>query len=49
MEEIELYLDDAKDTMEGAIKHLLLNWAKYAPEKHLLKCWKVFRLNITAQ
>jgi len=28
MEEIELYLDDAKDTMEGAIKHLLIELGK---------------------
>ena len=28
MEEIELYLDDAKDTMEGAIKHLIIELGK---------------------
>ncbi|OJV13275.1 MAG: ribosome recycling factor [Dyadobacter sp. 50-39] len=28
MEEIELYLDDAKDTMDGAIKHLLIELGK---------------------
>lgn len=28
MEEIELYLEDAKDTMEGAIKHLLIELGK---------------------
>jgi ribosome recycling factor len=28
MEEIELYLDDAKDTMEGAIKHLVIELGK---------------------
>ena len=28
MEEIELYLDDAKETMEGAIKHLIIELGK---------------------
>ncbi|GLU53252.1 ribosome recycling factor [Dyadobacter frigoris] len=28
MEEIELYLDDAKDTMEGAVKHLIIELGK---------------------
>lgn len=28
MEEIELYLDDAKDTMDGAIKHLIIELGK---------------------
>jgi ribosome recycling factor len=28
MEEIELYLDDAKDTMDGAIKHLVIELGK---------------------
>jgi ribosome recycling factor len=28
MEEIELYLEDAKDTMEGAIKHLIIELGK---------------------
>ena len=28
MEEIELYLDDAKDSMEGAIKHLIIELGK---------------------
>jgi ribosome recycling factor len=28
MEEIELYLEDAKDTMEGAIKHLVIELGK---------------------
>ena len=28
MEEIELYLDDAKDTMEGAIQHLIIELGK---------------------
>ncbi|KAA0991399.1 ribosome recycling factor [Dyadobacter aurulentus] len=28
MEEIELYLDDARDTMEGAIKHLIIELGK---------------------
>ncbi len=28
MEEIELYLEDAKDTMEGAVKHLIIELGK---------------------
>lgn len=28
MEEIELYLDDAKETMEGAVKHLIIELGK---------------------
>ena len=28
MEEIELYLEDAKETMEGAIKHLIIELGK---------------------
>ncbi|MCE6990497.1 ribosome recycling factor [Dyadobacter sp. CY323] len=28
MEEIELYLEDAKDTMEGALKHLIIELGK---------------------